>query len=137
MREIEVKILEIDVAAVQRKLNKLGAKKVLDEKLYALFFDTPDSRLHKHKELVRLRMIGKDAFLTFKRLRTKKRFKITDELETKVESFARMKSIIEGLGFRVTKRDTKRRISYTLHKSRIELDIHDDIPAYLEIESPR
>ena len=39
MKEIEVKILEIDVASIKKKLDSLGAKKVFEGELTASYYD--------------------------------------------------------------------------------------------------
>ena len=59
MKEIEVKILEINVADVQKRLKELGAQKLFDGELEWVVFDFPDGRLGKEEILVRLRRTGK------------------------------------------------------------------------------
>lgn len=135
MDEIEVKILEVDVQDVMRKLKKLGAKKTFDGEVVAQFFDFPDRSLKKRQEIVRLRTMGSKSFLTFKKKRSQKAVKIMDEREIEVKDPAVLRSILAGIGLCETLMLKKHRISYTRGKIHFEIDSHDGIPPFLEVEA--
>ncbi|OGE79083.1 MAG: hypothetical protein A2751_05555 [Candidatus Doudnabacteria bacterium RIFCSPHIGHO2_01_FULL_46_14] len=137
MNEIEVKILEIDVKDVQKKLAALGAKKIFDGEVSWTGFDFPDGKLGKG-EMLRLRRVGDRAELTHKKLLSTTGAKISEELQTEVGDYESTKKILEAVGFR-EKRGyplNKHRISYSLKDLRFEIDTFSDFPTYLEIEGP-
>lgn len=139
MREIEVKILDIDKKEIEEKLLELGAKKVLDDKLYALLFDSKDGSFRKSGNTLRLRRLGNKTILTFKKHISQEKAKIKDETEVEVFDFDKTKKILESLGFVVYRKVKKHRTSYKLGNVRFELDSHEEkykfIPDFLEIEA--
>lgn len=136
MKELEVKILEINKKEVIKKLENLGAKKILDSNVNAIHFDFDDYSLSKQDKILRLRRKGDITELTFKRKISKKKAKIVEELEVKVDDFGSMKKVLERLGLKKIKQYTKHRISYNLNDVHFELDTYPGIPTFLEIEAP-
>ncbi|NLB22929.1 MAG: CYTH domain-containing protein, partial [Clostridium sp.] len=57
MKEIEVKVLDIDKAAVIGKLEKMGCQLVKDEAQVNTIYDFPDLRLLKKKGYARIREV--------------------------------------------------------------------------------
>lgn len=140
MREIEVKILEVNGKEIEKKLLELGAKKTFDGEIDAAFFDTPDFRLKNEKSILRLRTYGSKTFLTYKKAVPNENVKVRDEYEIEVSDFETTKNILKGIGLapRDVKGATKKhRVSYQLEKTHFELDKYDDekIPLLLEIEA--
>jgi len=138
MNEVEVKILNIDRKKIEAKLISLGAKKVFDDKVSALFFKSKTDKPHKHLQL-RLRTEGTKAVLTLKTRIPDKELKIRDEHEVEVSDFNEMQIILEGLGYIIYKKTRKHRTSYALDDAHFEfdkyLDEFDFIPEFLEIEA--
>ena len=58
MEEIEVKFLNIDSDLMEKKLLKIGAKKVFEKLYHRKVFDYPDLRLNDQGAWVRLRDEG-------------------------------------------------------------------------------
>ena len=137
MNEIEVKILEIDAADIQKRLKALGAKKVFDGEVSWTSFDFPAGRLSREK-MLRLRKVGDKAELTYKKLLSTKGAKISEEIETKVADFEATKKILVSIGLSEKRGYPlhKHRISYVLKNVRFEIDTFQDFPTYLEIEGP-
>ena len=73
MREIEVKILEINRKKVEETLTDLGAKKILDSDLQTIFFDFKDGRIIKAKDVLRLRKDENKTELTYKKVHVNSR----------------------------------------------------------------
>lgn len=67
MKEIEAKIMEVSDKDLEPKLISLGAEKIFDNKLYAIFFDTEDFKIRNSDETFRLRKEGPKAFMTHKK----------------------------------------------------------------------
>lgn len=137
MKEIELKILEINKDKVEAKLLELGAKKIFEGKVEAHYFS--NNKLKEKGSFLRLRKIGDKVELTFKTKSTRKEVTQRDEYETYISSFDKAQTIIEHLGLKKSLIIKKDRISYKLNETRFELDKYheenEDIPWFLEIES--
>lgn len=138
MKEIEVKILEVNRKEVEDKLISLGAKKVFDDEMHAIIFDFPDRPMKKNNELIRLRKEGKETTLTFKKPIPHEEIKVKEEFEVKVSDFEETKKILESLGLTTWFDVKKTRVSYVLDDSHFEFDKYLEdynfIPEFLEIE---
>lgn len=139
MREIEVKILEIDRKKVESKLISLGAKKIFDGEIDAYFFDFKDDSLRKSDLMLRLRKEERKIVLTFKKPIKENGAKILEESEIEVSDFDTTKIILNSLGLQVWKRAKKHRTTYSLGDTHFELDKYIEdynfIPEFLEIEA--
>ncbi len=136
MKEIEVKILEINVEEVEGKLKKIGAEKVFESEIVSIYFDFPDKRLEKEGKILRLRQKDEKVILTYKELISKDEAKIMDENELEVQDFDLMKEIFEKIGLSPLYEFKKHRTTYELNQTHFEIDKYPDIPAFLEIEAP-
>ena len=137
MKEIEVKILNIDKNEVIKKLESLGAEKCFEGKVNASFFDFKDKRLKKENSFLRLRDKEKFSELTLKKKISKDEAKIMDETEIVVDNFANAKKILESLGLVESEiKMNKKRLSYKLGDVHFEIDSLENLPSYLEIEAP-
>jgi adenylate cyclase, class 2 len=139
MKEIEVKILDIDKKKVVEKLKALGAKKTFDGEVHGYFFDFPDSCIRKAKDTLRLRKVGDKSFLTFKKYVNNRGAKVREEFEVEVADFEAAKKILESVGLSAWMDVRKHRSSYALGGVHFELDKHADqyifVPEFLEIEA--
>jgi len=136
MKEIEVKILEIEVEDIRKKLLALGAEKIFDGELNIINFDYSDQRLIKEKKVLRLRKVGKEVELCFKGKKENSQFKTQEEIEVNTSAFKDTLAILEKIGLKIIYRGKKHRESYKLGKIRFEIDTYPKIPTYLEIEAP-
>jgi adenylate cyclase class 2 len=134
MKEIEVKILEINVPEVVKRLEALGAKKVLDTVQEIIIYDNAEGTLSKG-QLLRLRKNGEVIELTYKKRISKEGTKISDEKEVHVSDFETTRKILQGIGLKEVRKTTKHRISYHLHGVGFEIDTYPGIPTFLEIET--
>ncbi|MBT7903205.1 class IV adenylate cyclase [Candidatus Woesearchaeota archaeon] len=140
MKEIEVKILDIDKEKIVTKLLDLGAKKVFEGDMNIEFFDYPDKRLKNENKILRLRTKGDQAELTFKHALSREGVKIAEEIETHTDDFETTREIIEQIGLKLLIQTQKHRESYLLQisekeKIQFEFDTHKGIPTFLEIEA--
>lgn len=138
MREIEIKILDIDRKKTEEKLVSLGAKKVFDGEIYAIYYDSADNSIRKSGGMLRLRKEGGKAVITFKKDIVDTEAKIREEKETVVSDFDTMRTILESAGFSAWLEMKKDRTTYELEGIHFELDKYHDkyeyIPEFLEIE---
>ena len=141
LKEIEIKILNINKRELVKKLQKLGAKKSFEGKIKGEFFDYPDYKLENNKELLRLRTAGEKVVLTFKKKENDKgKAKCCEEKEIEVENYDKTKEILLSIGLIVRKGTmTKHRVSYSLGKTHFEIETpieeYSFIPPFMEIES--
>lgn len=140
MDEIEAKILEIDRYKVEKKLKIMGAKKIFDGALSAIFFDFSGNPLASKGRIIRLRREGDRVMLAFKSIKTQKGVKVAEELETEVGNFDLCKKILLQLNLKEVVSVAKNRVSYKLGENRFDIDLLEGqlkgVPEYLEIEGP-
>lgn len=134
MKEIEVKILEVDVSKIVRKLEELGAKKTLDTMQEVIIYDNADGTLSQG-QLVRLRKNGNVVELTYKKRVGSGEWKISDEKEVHVSDFETARKILKGIGLKEIRAYSKRRITYHLDGANFEIDTYPEVPTLLEIET--
>jgi predicted adenylyl cyclase CyaB len=140
MREVEVKITEIDRDEVEGKLEAVGASRDSEEDVDTVFFDFPSNSIATAENLLRLRKKGDKNELTFKRFVQNGDAKVRDEYEVSVSDFETMRIILEFIGLVAVQRMKKHRISYLLKDgARVDLDKYTDeysyIPDLMEIEA--
>ena len=139
MKEVEVKIIEIDREMVERKLRSLGGVRIFEGDEETVFFDFPAGSITASKDLLRLRKIGDKTTLTFKKFVGDDQVKVRDEVEVSVSGFESMRRILESLGLRAIQRTEKHRTSYSLGTGlRVDFDEYagelSHIPELMEIE---
>ena len=136
MREVEIKILEVNVSSLVAKLKKLGAKKVFEGEMIGYAYDFPDGRLKKNGSFLRLRSKGDHFELTFKKSIQSKKAKIAEEYQVSLKEGKAAQKIVQSLGLKQIRKGTKKRISYSLGKINFDIDKYDENPALFEIEAP-
>lgn len=147
MKEIEKKILGIDKKHLLASIRRLKPmpKKLFEGLVRIKYFDFPDHRIHKKRDLLRLREFkekGKSAYCefvykTFKCI--KNGCKYYDEMEYKLtyaNAFKKSAAFLKELGLIQTVYYEKRRTIFSWGKIKFELDEHPKIPAFLEVEGP-
>lgn len=133
-REIEIKILDIDVKRVRRDLRKIGGRLIMKPTLmHELYFES--AQKERAYSSLRLRKEGKKTFLTIKVKKEDKNFEIRDEYEIQVSSFEQAKKILEFMGFKIFRNREKIREEYKLKDTKIELDTYPNMNPYMEIEA--
>ena len=139
MHEVEVKVLDIDRAAVESTLAGLGVKPAPEERFAAVFFDFPEGRLRAGGQLLRLRQEGGRAMLTFKGRVCEEGAKVREETEVEVGDFEGCRRLLSALGLVETAYVDKFRTSYRLDSASVVIDRHvgrlSFIPELLEIEA--
>ncbi|SHI95058.1 adenylate cyclase, class 2 [Dethiosulfatibacter aminovorans DSM 17477] len=144
MKEIEVKVLNIDPEEIERKLAELGAKKIKNEHQVNLIFDTPGYRLHNdYRGYARIRIkrnLDDDAekiLLTVKKNVSSDGARQNIEHEVEIDSSEEMEKILGDLGYELKHRGEKHRISYSYDDILFEIDTWDKYTypePYLELE---
>ena len=131
MRELETRIVDIDVDDIREKLLSLGGKKVKSEDQVNEIYDFEDGRLLSAKGYARIRTVtdrlsNKEiTFMTTKKMLSQDTFKVMEENETIVEDGEMARRIFKSLGLVLQESISKYRESYKLNDSLIEIDIND------------
>jgi adenylate cyclase class 2 len=136
MREVEVRILEVDAPKMRRRLKQIGAKKVFEGKVRTNIFDFSNGLLKKKQQMLRLRTLGKQTILCYKGKNTSKKFKCKEEIEMVVDDFDTAVLLLQRLGFKKMLGYAKHRESYKIGKVAVEIDKYAQIPTLIEIEAP-
>ena len=129
--EFEVKILDIDVNAVRKKLESLGAVKVAERKMRRFVYDIDLAKSHSW---IRLRDNGEKTTLAIKEIHSAE-IDGTKEIEVEVSDFDSTNSILNKLGFFPKAYQENKRVSFKFDGAEVEIDSWPKIPPYVEIEA--
>jgi len=139
MKELEVKILEVNRERIEEILAHLGAKRVFDGEIETLFFIFKDINMAKAEDVLRLRKEKEKTELTYKRVLSNQKVKVAEEYTVEVSDLEGTKKILECLGLSEVERMRKYRISYSLDRLHFDIDKYTGdygyIPEFLEIEA--
>lgn len=144
MKEIETKIIHINVDAIRNKLISAKTKKVKLENQINNLYDFPDNRLLKEKGYARIRVVEDliknetRYYMTTKKLISQEKYKVMEENEVIINDAEVGKAIFLSLGLVLRSSIKKSRESYQYKNTLVEIDINDKsfcpFP-YLEIET--
>ncbi|MGH4050755.1 MAG: class IV adenylate cyclase [Clostridium sp.] len=144
MKEIETRIIDIDVPQIRKKLLDLNAIKVKQENQINNIYDFSDKRLLDNKGYARIRTVKDDItnstihYITTKKLISQEKYKVMDEHESEIKDEVAARGIFEALGLVLMQSIKKYRESYRYKNTLIEIDINEKefcpFP-YIEIES--
>ena len=128
--EYEVRILDIDVEDIKKRLEEIKATWEWDllQRRYVYDFNPK-----QNGKWIRLRTNGKDTTLTIKDVVSSK-IDGTRELEVGVDDFEKTNLILKELGYTPKGYQENRRCQYKYNGVEIDIDYWPRIPTYLEIE---
>ena len=141
MEEIEVKFLNIDPEAIQKKFADIGAKKSGEYFYRRRVFDYPDWRLDKQGAWLRLRDEGDRITLSFKqRLGIKSHDGSEsddgmEEVEIIVDDFDKTALLLVRIGFVEKHYAENKRIRWVKDEVEFDIDTFPELEPYLEIEA--
>lgn len=143
-KELETRIIDIDLEALRKRLKELNAKKVKVEDQINDIYDFSDGRLLNAKGYARIRTVydrlneKEIIFMTTKKLLSQGKFKEMEENEVIVSDKTMAEGIFKSLGLKLHQSIKKYRESYKLENGLVEIDINDKdfcpFP-YMEIET--
>lgn len=144
MKEIETRIIDINVDEMRKKLLNINAKKIKQENQINNIYDFSDKRLINNKGYARIRTVQDELtnstvhYITTKKLISQEKYKIMEEHESEIKDEVAAKGIFESLGLELIQSIKKYRESYKYKNTLIEIDINEKefcpFP-YIEIES--
>ena len=139
-KEIEAKILNIDVPALEAKLAALGATNTGEKLFRSTSFDYPGFPLDKQAAWVRLRDEGDKVTLAYKqRLGVLNMSEGTDdsgmeEVEVEVSDFETAKQFLIKLGLVEKFSQEKKRVTWKKESITYDIDTWPRLDPYLEVE---
>ncbi|MBU3227153.1 class IV adenylate cyclase [Clostridium algidicarnis] len=144
MKELETKILDIDLDEVRNKIKYLNLENVKCENQINNLFDFPNKTLLAKKGYARVRFVEDLLnnkvvyYMTTKKMISQDKFKVMEEIEIEVSDGEEAIKLFESLGLELVGSVKKYRESYRYKNSLIEIDINDEsfcpFP-YIEIET--
>lgn len=142
-REIEVKILGIDVSNFEEKLINLGAKFIKNERQKNITINSSKNPIAKDKGYLRIRISECDGnlkkYFTFKENISTKGARDNLEHTTEIKDEDELMIILKLLNFDISDMGTKERIKYSYDDLIIDIDTWDKetypVP-YVEVEGP-
>ncbi len=144
MRELEVKILNMDLKELELKIQALGATLISQEVQVNTLIDSKDNfiedELDSYMRIRETRFTLKDKVkltLTMKKNINREGIRENIEINTDISDKESMLKILEALGYKVISEGYKERTSYSLGNVRFDLDIWDKETyphPYMEIE---
>lgn len=141
--EIEIKLKVDDLAPIRSRLKELGAQRVGEVIETNIFFDTPDRALLANDCGLRVRrkrdVTGSEKdklVITYKGARSEGPVKRREEIEVAVDRFDNAITLLERLGYTRNLKFEKRRESWKIEKSLVELDSLPELGCFIEIEAP-
>ena len=143
MKEIETRIINIDVDLIRLNLLSINAKKVKVENQINNIYDFPGRKLLNAKGYARVRIVENmltnktHYYMTTKKLISQENYKIMEEHEIEINNSEEGKNIFISLGLELVQSIKKYRESYKYKDTLIEIDVNEKsfcpFP-YLEIE---
>lgn len=133
--EIEAKWLNVDLQAMRKKLEGLGATLVQPERpMIRRVFDYPDNRLSVVGGWVRVRNEGDKITLSYKQLNDRS-LHGTQEVTVIVDDYDNTCLLLESIGLVSKSYQETRRESWLLDGAEVELDTWPWIPSFVEVEA--
>lgn len=136
--EIEAKILEVDVPALEARLASIGATKVAEYFFRIRNWDFPGYPLKADGSWVRLRTDGEHTTLAFKKKlgirEGTERDAHMEEIETDVGDFDTAALILSRIGMLEKHSQEKKRVSWKKGSITYDIDTWPLLPTFLEVE---
>lgn len=144
VKELEVKVLNIDIESIEKKILSLGGKSIAKELQVNTLIDSTTNPIKSYldgylriRETKDLLNNTESTTFTLKKKIINKDIRESIELNTGIENKDVMLNILSDLGFDKIEIGHKKRTSYLFEGARIDLDIWDNKTypyPYMEIE---
>lgn len=133
--EIEVRFLDIDKDALIKTLHSLKAIDHGETLLEEMIFDFRYNEKGLTGEFIRLRKSNNTVFLTYKN-HIAHAIQGTQEIEFEVSSWDKALAFLDVTCTGKKRHQQKKRHTFTLHSTTIDIDTWPRVPTYVEIEGP-
>ncbi len=130
MEEIEAKMLEVDVAELEKRLVQIGAERIGEYSFRIHNFDFPGYPLRQRHAWVRLRTDGEHPTLTYKQQHDSR----LEEIETPVGDFDTARAFLTAIGMIEKHAQEKKRVTWKKGGITYDIDTWPLLPPFLEVE---
>lgn len=143
-REIEVKLLGLDIENFKSILKDIGAEKFLEEEQVNITINSSRHEISSSVGYLRIRetsnlLTGEEKrYITFKEQIADKKVRDNIEHTTEISSVLEMRNILRLMGYDLQDLGTKKRTSYKYKNVRFDIDIWDEKTypyPYVEVEA--
>jgi len=131
-RELEIRFLDVDIGALTKRLETLGATKVGTWFQERFVFQFPNNK-EKGQRWIRLRTNGEKSTIAYKHIHVNK-IDGTEEIEFEVGDFHTAVQFLERCGFIKEGPQQNKRTRYMLDGVEIDIDTWPNCPTWVEIE---
>ena len=136
MKEVEVKIRNINKEEIIQKITEFGAQKIFTGRVIDYRFDTPERDLSRQGKALRIRQKGKYIYLNLKgKKKSVENVTGRDEIGVKISNFKVMQRILNELGYIKIFELNKYRTEYRTEEMTFDIDEYVGLEPILEIES--
>lgn len=136
MFEVETKVLDIDPEDLKKRLDDLGAEKILETRLIVDWYKNPKDNIGSEPWFLRVRSYsdGKHEVTWKARSEILGNSRKHKEINFEVSNAASAADLFNELGLEAYAHQEKDRLSWKLEDWRFDLDKYPNMPPYLEIE---
>jgi len=136
MKEVEIKVRNINKSEIIKKIEKLGGKKIFTGRVIDYRFDTPNRDLSRQGKALRIRQKGRYFYLNLKgKKKSVQNIIGREELSVKLNNFKIMYKILNELGYIKIFELNKYRTEYRFNSITFDIDEYLGMAPILEIES--
>jgi adenylate cyclase class 2 len=131
-RELEIRFLDVDIGALTKRLEKLGATKVGTWFQERFIFQLDNTK--RCQKWIRLRTNGEKSTIAYKHIHHVNKIDGTEEIEFEVDDFHAATQFLEKCGFIKEGPQQNKRTRYILDGVEIDIDTWPNCPPWVEIE---
>ncbi len=131
-KEHEIKVLDVNVQELAKRLEKIGAKKVYDDDRTIITLDTPERMFLSKKDKL-IRITDEENIKVTMHVNQSKP-EIKEGIKFKTSRLKETMDFFHELGLDSISKVKAKRISYELGKIDFDIDKFPVIPAFLEID---
>lgn len=132
-KEHEIKILDVDIEKLTKKLEEIGAKKVYDDVRTIIALDTADRLFLNQKDKL-IRVTDEGSIKVTMHINQSKP-DIKEAIKFKTSRLKETMDFFSEMGLEPISKVNQNRISYELGKIDFDIDKFPSIPAFLEIDT--
>lgn len=131
-KEHEIKILDVNIQQLVKRLEEIGAKKVYDDERTIIALDTPERMfLNEQDKLIR---VTDEGSIKVSMHVNQSKPEIKEAIKFKTSRLKETIDFFQQLGLNPISKVKENRISFELGKIDFDIDKFPSIPAFLEID---
>lgn len=139
MFEVELKAVVGDIDAMQKRVESAGGELIFDGRLSDMRYDLPSRQLAQRDEVLRVRRFESRESVQIQvdwkgPTDAAGEYKVREEISTVVQDFRGLTSILEKLGYVVTREIDRQIVQYLLEGATVRFETFPRMDVLVEIE---